>query len=1321
MKKPSHPSLCSPFLLGALTLGASLWSASADYPAEIISRSPVAYYQLNEAISTSSIAANAGSLGAAGDGTYGSHVAHPTGGALPSQTGNGAANFFISTEATAAANSRVAVPFHADLNAATPFTVELWAKPTDTSGGSPASSIVLGNSGWLIYNGVLTAGQWSFRTINSASANVNATGGTVAVGAWQHVVGVWDGANTKLFVNGVQVASVASATFKAVTNTAIPFTIGIRSDNGFNFKGSLDEVAYYTNALSPAQILAHYQSGTNAVPATAYNIVVSTDSPVGYWRLNDGGMAVNSGTRGVAANGGYIGSAATDIGPRPAAQPGFGVGNNGALLNTATPSWIGLGNGASLSGTTDFTISAWIKTTATASGVILQQRDASPAGYDGQYNFFMNADGTLHFFVYNGGFQFDFSTGTTVNDGNWHQVVAVRQGDNGYLYIDDQSPVSATGAVKGLNGNFQAQIGRDMRDSANNFEGDIDEVAIFSAALSAGTIKSLYHTAIGSNSVFMVTDPPTVSPAGTIYATTTFSITADAGGALPLTYQWRLNGSSIGSPSSSPVYTKVNCSVADSGNYDVIVSNPFTGSVTSAVVTVTVDPTVIASIGTPPQSAVIYSNYDATFSVVASGTPPFSYQWKHAGTNIPGATSATLTVTQCGANQLGSYTVGVTNILGGTVSSAATLSFITPASLYEGTVTGKRPWAFWRMNEGSGATATNLGLVSVVDNVVGAGASAAYGPDLTPFTADLQAPGFAGIEANNTVTVFPGTIATTPNPYGSIDAGTASSLSGTNEFTVTAWVKVSSNPITDAVLVQQRDESSEGYVGQYRFFIRTDGRLQFFIYGRNVSGVNENFQFDVTSSSSVTDGNWHMVTATRQGLTGLIHVDGIQVGSATGTELKSLNSARKIYIGRDGRDPAFLKGLDGSMDEVAIFGRALSLSEIQEIYSIGKFASVLTPPFISQQPVALSRYAGASATFSVTAGGSAPLTYQWKKNGSNITGATNASLTLSGVTAADAGNYSCGVSNALPTGAVSANAALTVITLPAGTHGAILGALGPLAYWRMNETNAEAIAADLVGGHNGAYEGLISQGVTGPSSVLFDAGNTGYFFDGTVPSDLNCGTVGAMDGYTDFTVSLWVRTTNATASSIISQRDSTPVGYNGSYELTMLDNGNVDFYVYRLEDGGFQFAALTTTNTPVNDGNWHHIVAIRQGTNGYIYVDGSLAASESSSVVASLRSANVTYIGRDQRDNNQPLTGELDEVALFSRALTPAEVATIAPTPPPTISITPSGADVIVAWSSGTLLEAASVTGPWSTNNAATSPYTVPATNNIKFFRAQVP
>ncbi|MFN3408109.1 MAG: immunoglobulin domain-containing protein [Limisphaerales bacterium] len=82
-------------------------------------------------------------------------------------------------------------------------------------------------------------------------------------------------------------------------------------------------------------------------------------------------------------------------------------------------------------------------------------------------------------------------------------------------------------------------------------------------------------------------------------------------------------------------------------------------------------------------------------------------------------------------------------------------------------------------------------------------------------------------------------------------------------------------------------------------------------------------------------------------------------------------------------------------------------------------------PSVTSQPQSLTRTVGQAATFSVTATGDAPLSYQWQKNGVNIGGATAASFTILSVTSADAGSYRCVVSNAVGT-ATSAAATLTV-------------------------------------------------------------------------------------------------------------------------------------------------------------------------------------------------------------------------------------------------------------------------------------------------------
>src|SRR5439155_15534161 len=89
------------------------------------------------------------------------------------------------------------------------------------------------------------------------------------------------------------------------------------------------------------------------------------------------------------------------------------------------------------------------------------------------------------------------------------------------------------------------------------------------------------------------------------------------------------------------------------------------------------------------------------------------------------------------------------------------------------------------------------------------------------------------------------------------------------------------------------------------------------------------------------------------------------------------------------------------------------------------FASVL--PTITSQPASQTVTSGQTATFSVTATGAAPLSYQWQMNGTAISGATSASYTTPATTAADNGDqFTVVVSNAA--GSMTSNAAVLTVT-----------------------------------------------------------------------------------------------------------------------------------------------------------------------------------------------------------------------------------------------------------------------------------------------------
>jgi hypothetical protein len=91
--------------------------------------------------------------------------------------------------------------------------------------------------------------------------------------------------------------------------------------------------------------------------------------------------------------------------------------------------------------------------------------------------------------------------------------------------------------------------------------------------------------------------------------------------------------------------------------------------------------------------------------------------------------------------------------------------------------------------------------------------------------------------------------------------------------------------------------------------------------------------------------------------------------------------------------------------------------------------TVVSPPGIVTHPASLAVRVGTSAAFAVVASGSAPLSYQWRKNQIDIPGATLASFTIGNVQSSDAGAYSVRVSNAA--GSVTSNPATLQVSLVA--------------------------------------------------------------------------------------------------------------------------------------------------------------------------------------------------------------------------------------------------------------------------------------------------
>jgi len=151
-------------------------------------------------------------------------------------------------------------------------------------------------------------------------------------------------------------------------------------------------------------------------------------------------------------------------------------------------------------------------------------------------------------------------------------------------------------------------------------------------------------------------------------ADATFTVTAN--GTAPLSYQWRLYATNIAGATASS-YTRANVQLADAGPYSVVVTNA-AGSVTSsnAILSVSVPPTIT----TQPQNQNVNQTSNAVFSVVATGTPAPTYQWRFNGTNVAGATDTSYLLANAQPTDAGSYSVVVSNVAGTATSTDAMLT-----------------------------------------------------------------------------------------------------------------------------------------------------------------------------------------------------------------------------------------------------------------------------------------------------------------------------------------------------------------------------------------------------------------------------------------------------------------------------------------------------------------------------------------------------------------------------------------------------------------------------------------------------------------------
>src|SRR5712691_9557733 len=276
----------------------------------------------------------------------------------------------------------------------------------------------------------------------------------------------------------------------------------------------------------------------------------------------------------------------------------------------------------------------------------------------------------------------------------------------------------------------------------------------------------------------------------------------------------------------------------------------------------------------------------------------------------------------------------------------------------------------------------------------------------------------------------------------------------------------------------------------------------------------------------------------------------------------------------------------GTTDSVNFYltGNNTSSFSGSNLFSTGMYtltpAAAALAPSISTQPANQTMTAGQTATFSVAATGTAPLGYQWRKNGANMSGATSSSYTTPATTTADSNStFSVVVTNSAGT-ATSNNATLTVNTATAAAAPSITTqpasrtvTAGQTASFSVAATGTTPLTYQW--SKNGvAISGAMSSGYTTPATTTSD---TGSLFSVVVTN--------AAGSATSNSATLTVNSTITTSPMVVSPTSLT-FNYqsggstSGTQSLTITSSGGRYYYWVSTSGGTWLTASPTSGRTP---------------------------------------------------------------------------------------------------------------------------------------------